>query len=186
MNVPRSARRPGAAGAPARLALLLLALPALSCSSSGNGVPVADPAPEPPPSALQAYEALRREIYAGRFVALYDACSKRYRADKFPDDRYRRETASSPGLAELGLTSADVARLEPREVVATYFRLVPEHVRKRLIVALSETKVLGQSSLPDGRAAVSIESGGEPSRLLFVMEDGAWKMDGEEKGAGGK
>jgi hypothetical protein len=179
----RACTRPAPA-AVLRLGILLLALTG-ACSPSGNGSPApARESPRPAGTALDAYEVLRREIYAGTFIALYDSCSLRYRDEKFPAEKYRKEAASSPGLKGLGLTSEDVARQAPREVVETYFRLLPEDVRKRIIVALSETKVVSQKALPDGRMAVGIESGGQASTLLWVMENGAWKMDGEEKGAG--
>jgi len=166
------------------LGLAALGLPACSPGPDGGSDPAVE-APKTLPTALAAYDALRKELYAGRFIASYDACSRRYREKKFPADLFRKEVASNPGLQALGLTAEKVARLEPRELVDTYFRLLSEVVRKRIIVTLSETKVLGQSSLPDGRAAVTIETGGAPSRLLWVMEDGVWKMDGEEKGEGG-
>jgi hypothetical protein len=170
---------------PGALPAFLFCLACAACSTEENGgprKPGAEPAPERAVerTAAQAYQALRDEILQGNFIALYDACSARYRKEKFAPERFRTIVASLPGLKAAELTAENVAKMDARELVQTYFRVLPAESKKEIALAMAAVKVLGVQTLPDGRRAIAIDSSGTRSRLLWVLENGAWKMDGEE------
>jgi len=172
----------------ALLAGMLLGLLAGGCTSEQNGGPRKEekqPASDPATEAREAYDELRRRILDGEFTATWDFSSRAYREATFPVEQYRRIVASSPGLKALGLDAGDVARMEPRAVIKTYFEVLPEAQKKELVLAMAGVDVIGQKRLPDGRVAVRIRIGRDESRVLWVKEDGSWKMDGQEKRAGG-
>jgi hypothetical protein len=162
--------------------ILLLAGLLCACSTGKNGAPVKEePEPKAPPdTARAAYEGLRQEILEGNFIALYDACSAAYAASKFDGNRFRASVVGMVGFKDLGITSEDLAKMKPREVVITYFRLFPREQKKDLILTMSKVKVLDERALSDGRTAVEIDSGGIIERLIWVRERGMWKMDGQE------
>jgi hypothetical protein len=180
------------------LLLVLLAYGTPGCNSGADGRPAkkdpasppagsADAEPAPAPDTPRGtYETLRHEILQGNFIALYDYCSQAYVREKFSIENTRARVASIPGLADLGLSAQDLARMKPREVIATYFRLFPKEQKEGMIVAMSKSRVLGESPLPDGRVALDIDSEGTLSRLVWVQENGEWKIAGEEapKGKG--
>jgi hypothetical protein len=182
---------------PARLVLLvLLCWGAAGCNSGADGRPSettqpdkpASPAETKPPPAgdtpRSAYDGLRHEILQGNFLALYDYCSEAYVREKFSVEKFRAIVLTIPGFADLGLTGEDLARMKPREVVATYFRLFPADQKERMIVAMSKARVLRENPLPDGRVALEIDSDGTRSRLVWVNENGKWKIAGEEAAQG--
>lgn len=155
------------------------------CNGGGGEVPpepkAAGEARTPEEAALRAFDALRAEIMQGNLAALYDASSQRWRDKTFSPEVFRPTVASMPNIADKGLTAADVARLEPRELVVTYFGLVPDDQKRELALAMAEVKVLDTRRLPDGRVAVRVDSSGMVSTYFWALENGLWKMDGEEK-----
>jgi hypothetical protein len=163
--------------------LLCLLACLAGCNTGENGGPPEDK-PAPPESredaALRAYSALRQDILEGNFIALFDACSGAYREKKFASDTFRKSLASNPGLQTLELTAEDVARMKPRDLAETFFRLLPVEHKKRVAQAMAAVKITARNRLPDGRVEIVIETDGAPSKLFWVQEGDAWKMDGEE------
>ncbi|MHC5038883.1 MAG: hypothetical protein ACYTHM_16355 [Planctomycetota bacterium] len=180
---------------------LLLGIAFTGCNTGNNGGPVEDPSSpsgkQPPPkespadpavkagpdqALLQTYERLRQEILQGKFIALYDFASTEYRKVQFAPERFRPTIASLPGLKDLKLTAEDVTRMEARDLIVTYFKLLPQDQKKHLALAMASVKVLGTKNLPDGRKGIEIESNGVGSLLIWTLEGGEWKMAGEERG----
>jgi hypothetical protein len=163
---------------------------AAGCNSGADGrpakkEPASKTAPQEKPQASPgtprgAYEALQQEILAGNFIALYDFCAEAYVREKFSAEKFRAIVTAIPGFADLGITAEDVSRMKPREVMVTYFRLFPKEQKEALIVAMSRVRILGETSLPDGRVALDIDSDSTRSRLFWIQENGEWRITGEE------